>query len=70
MEEVPVKFPGDESTPKKELARRHRHEALRALRLDDTGRRLREAQTFIDEHKEEYEKERKKWEEKYLRSGE
>ncbi len=70
MEEVPIKFPGDESTPKREIARRHRHEALRALRLDDIGRRLKEAQAFIDEHKEEYEKERKNWEEKHLKRGE
>jgi len=65
MEEVPITFPGDESIPKKELARRHRHEALRALRLDDMERRLKEAQALIDEHREKYEKERKNWEEKY-----
>ncbi len=59
MEEVPKKFPGDDSIPPRELARRHRHEAQKELRLDDTMRRLKEAQAFIDEHKEKYEKERK-----------
>lgn len=66
MEEVPVKFPVDESIAARDQARRIRNEALRTLRLDDTGRRLKEAQAYIDEHKERYEAERKKWKERRL----
>jgi hypothetical protein len=33
-------------------------ESKKVLHLDDLGRRLKEAQTLIDERKEEYEKER------------
>jgi sialate O-acetylesterase len=58
MEEVPIQFPGDDSISARDLSRKHRKEAQKALRLDDIGRRLREAQTFIDENKEKYEKER------------
>jgi hypothetical protein len=52
----------------KDFARRGNGESKKALQLDDLGRRLKEAQTLIDEHKEEYEKkrtaERKRAEEK------
>jgi len=65
MEEVPVKFPVDESLPPRDQARRIRGEALKALRLEDTRRRLWEAQAFIDANLERYQNERKKWEEKY-----
>jgi hypothetical protein len=44
--------------PPKDFAGRGNHESKKALQLDDLGRRLKEAQTLIDEHKEEYEKER------------
>jgi len=44
----------------KDLARKRRDEAKKALRLDDMGRRLKEAQALIDEHKVEYDKERKR----------
>ena len=33
-------------------------ESKKGLHLDDLGRRLKEAQTLIDEHKEKYEKDR------------
>ena len=33
------------------------HESKKALQPDDLGRRLKEAQTLIDEYKEKYEKE-------------
>ena len=69
MEEVPVRFTVDDSVPARDQARRIRNEALQALRLDDLGRRLREAQAFIDKHKKRHEAERKKWEEKRLKSG-
>ena len=39
-------------------SRRGNGESKKALHLDDLGRRLKEAQTLIDERKEEYEKER------------
>lgn len=58
MEEVPRKLPGNESQAPKNLTRKHRQEAKKALRLDDLGRRLKEAQDSIDEHKDKYEKER------------
>ena len=40
----------------KDYARRAKNESQKALRLDDLGRRLKEAQTLIDEHQERYEK--------------
>ena len=39
-------------------SRRGNGESKKALRLDDLGRRLKEAQTLIDEHKEKYDKDR------------
>jgi len=60
MEEVPTAFPGSDSMSAKDLARKRRDEAKKALRLDDMGRRLKEAQALIDEHKVEYDKERKR----------
>lgn len=65
MEAVPVRFPLDESRPARDQARQVRGEAIKALRLEDTRRRLWEAQSYLDEHRERYEAERKKWEEKY-----
>ena len=68
MENVPVKLTGFDDLPSKDFARRANHESKKALQLDDLGRRLKEAQTLIDERKEEYEKkrdaERKRAEEK------
>jgi sialate O-acetylesterase len=68
MENVPVKLTGAEDLSPKDFARRGNGESKKALQLDDLGRRLKEAQTLIDEHKEEYEKkrtaERKRAEEK------
>jgi len=58
MEDVPVKLTRVDDLPPKDFARRGNHESRKALRLDDLGRRLAEAQTLIDEHKEKYEKER------------
>ncbi len=69
MEEVPKKFPMDASISPRERSRRQRHEVKKALRLDDMGRRLKEARAFIDEHKEKYEKERKAWERRNPQSG-
>jgi len=65
IEEVPVAFPGDDKLSAKDLARRHRNEAKKLLRLDDIGRRLAEAQAFIDAHQASYETEREKWEAKF-----
>ena len=58
MENVPVKLTGFDNLPPKDFARRANHESKKALQLDDLGRRLKEAQALIDEHKEEYEKKR------------
>ena len=58
MENVPVKLTGFDDLPPKDFARRANHESQKALRLDDLGRRLREAQNLIDDQREEYEKSR------------
>jgi sialate O-acetylesterase len=58
MEDVPVQLTGFDNLPPKDFARRANHESKKALQLDDLGRRLKEAQTLIDQHKEEYEQER------------
>lgn len=58
MEEVPREFVKDDSISPRDLTRRHKNEAQKALRLDDMARRLKEAQTFIDENQEKYEKDR------------
>ena len=58
MEEVPRKFVWDKTASPRDYRRRLKSQAQKALRLDDTLRRLREAQSFIDENKERYEKDR------------
>jgi sialate O-acetylesterase len=58
MENVPVKLTGAEDLSPKDFARRGNGESKKALQLDDLGRRLKEAQTLIDDQKEEYEKKR------------
>jgi sialate O-acetylesterase len=58
MEEVPVKWPGSESMSPKDYAAMCARESQKALRLDDMQRRLKDAQTFIDENKEKYDKDR------------
>ena len=57
IEDVPFKSSGVENMSSKDYARRAKNESQKALRLDDLGRRLKEAQTLIDEHQERYEKE-------------
>ena len=58
MENVPVKLTGFDDLAPKDFARRANHESQKALRLDDLGRRLKEAQALIDEHRQRYEQER------------
>ena len=70
QEEVPEKFVWDKSAPPREYSRRLKWQAQRELRLDDTQRRLKEAQAFIDEHKEKHEKERNRWEQDKARQRE
>ena len=70
QEEVPEKYVWDKSAPAREYNRRLRSQAQRDLRLDDTQRRLKEAQAFIDENKEKYEKERKSWEQEKAKQRE
>ena len=65
MEEVPVKFPVDESLSARDQSRRIRNDVIKTLRLEDIRRRLQEAESFIAENKERYESERKKWDEKF-----
>ncbi|OVE74181.1 hypothetical protein BVX94_01355 [bacterium B17] len=59
QEEVPEKIVWDKSRPKGEYHRHIRWLAKRRLKLEDTARRLKESQTFIEENKEKYEKELK-----------
>jgi sialate O-acetylesterase len=58
MEAVPEKYVGNDSVPPKDDLRRIKRLAQRDLRLDDLQRRLKEAETFIEENQENYEKER------------
>ena len=58
MENAPVKLTGFDDLAPKDFARRANHESQKALRLDDLGRRLKEAQALIDEHRQRYEQER------------
>ena len=58
MENVPVQLTGFDDLAPKDFARRANHESQKALRLDDLGRRLKEAQALIDEHRQRYEQER------------
>jgi sialate O-acetylesterase len=60
MEEVPLGVLGNEALEGGKLSRGQRGKIQQVLRLEDIGRRLRDAQAFIDEHKEKYEKERAK----------
>lgn len=59
-DEVPLGVLGD-NTPD-EQSRAQRNQILKVLRLEDTRRRLNEAERFIDENKERYEAEVKKLE--------
>lgn len=58
MEEVPRVFAGNDSMSSRDLARKHKGEAQKALRLDDLERRLKDAQLFIEENQSQYEKQR------------
>jgi len=58
MEEVPNTYYANPDALLRDQERQLRGQAQKDLRLDDTERRLKEAQAFIDENKEKYEKER------------
>ena len=58
MEEVPAQFIGSLDGKAMENKRRFRGQVQKALRLDDTKRRLDEARAFIEQNQEKYEKER------------
>jgi sialate O-acetylesterase len=58
MEEVPDKYYANPTAAPQQYRRQLRSFAQKELRLDDTERRLKEAQAFIDENREKYEKER------------
>jgi len=64
MEETPVKFPVPPGTPEAMAARPLRRNILRELELDETERRIKEAEATIAKLKEQYAKDRFAWEEK------
>ena len=70
MEEVPDKYVWDPTVSPREYQRRLKAQAQRDLRLDDTQRRLVEAQAFIDENEEQYKKDRAAAEEEKARNRE
>ncbi|MBT3202577.1 MAG: hypothetical protein HN350_21975 [Phycisphaerales bacterium] len=69
-EEVPEKYEWDKSASARDYQRRLKWQAQRDLRLDDTQRRLKEAQAFIDANKAKYEKDRELWEKQKAQSRE
>ena len=67
MEEVPDKYYANPTAAPRQSRRHRRSFAQKDLRLDDTERRLKEAQAFIDENQEKYERERAAFEEEKAR---
>ena len=63
MEEVPDRYYANPEATPRDYGRQLRSQAKRELRLSDMERRLKEAQTFIEENEEKIEKERKALEE-------
>jgi hypothetical protein len=70
MKEVPDKYVWDPTVSPREYQRKLKAQAQRDLRLDDTQRRLVEAQTFIAKNQEKYEKDRAAAEEEKARNRE
>ncbi|MBL7115978.1 MAG: hypothetical protein ISS35_09455 [Kiritimatiellae bacterium] len=70
QEEVPEKVYGDKSRSKRDYNRHIQWLVKRRLKQEDTARRLKEAQTFIEVNKEKYEKERESLEKENARNRE
>jgi len=70
MEEVPEKYYANPTATPQQYRRQLRSFAQKDLRLDDTERRLKEAQAFLDENQEKYGKERAAFEEEKARQKE
>ena len=64
LEETPVKFPTPPGMAAKDAARPQRAQLLKQLELDDTGRRIEEAEATIASLKEKYTKDKQEWEAK------
>ena len=64
LEETPVKFPAPPGVSAEDAARPLRAKILKELELDDTERRIKEAEATIASLKEQFTKDKKAWEEK------
>lgn len=64
LEETPVKFPAPPGMAAKDAARPQRAQILKELELDDTERRIKEAEATITSLKEKYTKDKQAWEAK------
>lgn len=62
LEETPVKFPAPQGMPERDVARQARGKIAKELELDDTGRRIKEAEATIAKLKEPFEKAKSDWE--------
>jgi hypothetical protein len=64
LEETPVKFPTPQGMPEKEARGYARSRIVKELELDDTERRIKEAEATIAELKEPFAKAKSDWEKK------
>lgn len=64
LEETPVKFPTPPGMSVQDAARPQRTKILKELELDDSERRIKEAEATITSLKEQFTKDKKAWEEK------
>jgi sialate O-acetylesterase len=61
LEETPAKYPTPTGVPETELANRARGSIVRELKLEDTARRIRDAEAIIESLKPKYEADKKAW---------
>jgi sialate O-acetylesterase len=64
LEETPVKFPAPQGMLEKDAARQVRGKIVKELELDDTERRIKEAEATIARLKEQFTKDKQAWEKK------
>jgi len=64
LEETPVKFPVPQGMLQKDAARQVRGKIVKELELDDTERRIKEAEATIARLKEQFTKDKEAWEKK------
>ena len=64
LEETPIKFPLRSGMSADDIANSQRRQILKELELDDTARRIREAEATIASLKEKYTLDKQAWEEK------